>query len=82
MLLHTLRDNAHMEIKKKLPKLRSLECVRNKDRMAVEPAVCLTQPEVLEVLKQIQFVAHTIVPEKFFFLLLFFLFTTNTLHYI
>lgn len=67
VLLRTLRDNAHMEIRKKLRKLLSLECVRNKDRMAVEPIVRLTRPEVLEVLKQIQFVAHTIVPEKYRF---------------
>ena len=52
---------------KKLRKLLSLECVRNKDRMAVEPVVRLTRPEVLEVLRQIQFVAHTIVPEKYRF---------------
>ena len=54
VLLRSLRDNAHMEIRKKL----SLECVRNKDRMPVEPVVRLPQPEVLEVLKQIQFVAE------------------------
>lgn len=54
VLLRSLRDNAHMDIRKKL----SLECVRNKDRMPVEPVVRLPQPEVLEVLKQIQFVAE------------------------
>ena len=31
------------------------------------PVVRLTRPEVLELLKQIQFVAHTIVPEKYRF---------------
>ena len=67
MLLRNLRDNAHTEIRKKLGKLLSLECARNKDRMAVEPVVRLTRPEVLEVLKQVQFVAHTRVPEKYRF---------------
>ena len=54
VLLRSLRDNAHMEIRKKL----SLEYERYKDRMPVEPVVRLPQPEVLEVLKQIQFVAE------------------------
>ena len=35
--------------------------------MAVEPIVRLTRPDVLEVLKDVQLVAHTIVPEKYRF---------------
>ena len=67
MLLRSLRDNAEAFIKKKLRKLLSLECVRNKDRMAVEPIIRLTRPEVLKVLEDVKFVVHTIVPEQYRF---------------
>ena len=45
----------------------TLECVRNKDRMAVEPIVRLTRPEVIEVLSKVSLVVHTLVPEKYRF---------------
>lgn len=67
VLLRTLRDRATPEIRTKLRKLLSLECVRNKDRMAVEPIIRLTAREVLEVLQQLKCVVHTIVPEKYRF---------------
>ena len=67
VLLRSLRDNAEAFIKKKLRKLLSLECVRNKDRMAVEPIIRLTRPEVLKVLEDVKFVVHTIVPEQYRF---------------
>ena len=64
MLLRSLRDNAEAFIKKRLRKLLSLECVRNKDRMAVEHInICLTRPEVLKVLEDVKFVVHIIVLE-------------------
>ena len=56
MLLRTLRDCNDMTIQNRFRKLLTLECVRNKDRMAVEPIVCLTRTEV-----------HTITPEKYRF---------------
>jgi len=46
VLIRSLRDNAEDLIRKKLRKLLSLDCVRNKDRMAVEPIICLTRPDV------------------------------------
>jgi len=45
----------------------TLKCVRNKDRMAVEPIVRLTRPEIIEVLSKVSFVVHTLVPEKYRF---------------
>ena len=48
-------------------KMLTLECVRNKDRMAVEPIVRLTRPEVIEVLSKVSLVVHTLVPEKYRF---------------
>ena len=38
--------------------------VRNKDRMAVEPILCLTRPTVLDVLEELTFVVHIVVPES------------------
>ena len=67
VLLRSLRNNAEVFIKKKLRKLLSLKCVRNKDRMAVEPIIRLTRPEVLKVLEDVKFVVHTIVPEQYRF---------------
>ncbi|CAB4044875.1 Hypothetical predicted protein [Paramuricea clavata] len=51
----------------KLRKLLSLEYVRNKDRMAVEPIVRITRPDVLHVLEEVKLVVHKIVPEKYRF---------------
>ena len=56
VLLHTLRDCNNLTIRNRFRKLLTLECVRNKDRMSVEPIVRLTLNEV-----------HTIVPEKYRF---------------
>lgn len=67
VLLRSLRNNAEAFIKKKLRKLLLLKCVRNKDRMAVEPIIRLTRPEVLKVLEDVKFVVHTIVPEQYRF---------------
>ncbi|CAB4027549.1 Hypothetical predicted protein, partial [Paramuricea clavata] len=52
VLLRTLRDDADPSIRKELRKLLTLECVRNMDRMAVEPIVRVTRSNVLKVLEQ------------------------------
>lgn len=65
VLIRTLRDMADPDTKTKPRKLLSLECVRNKDRMAVEPIVHLTCPDVLSILENIEFVVHTLVPKKY-----------------
>ena len=54
-------------MRKKLRKLLTLDYVRNKDRMVVEPIVRLTTTSVLEILRGISLVVHTIVPEKYRF---------------
>ncbi|KAL9958419.1 hypothetical protein ACROYT_G035429 [Oculina patagonica] len=66
LLLTPLPDVVHIDsdIRKPLRKMLSLECVRNKDRMAVEPIVRLTRPEVIEALSKVSLVVHTLVPEK------------------
>lgn len=57
----------NLDIRKKLRKLLSLDCFRNKDRMAGEPIVRLTRSTVLDALKEVTFVVHTVVPEKYRF---------------
>ena len=52
VLIHTLRDSGSLDIRRKLKKCLTLDCVRNKDRMAVEPIVRLTRLTVLDVLNQ------------------------------
>ena len=67
VLIRTLRGCADPDVRKKLRKLLSLDHIRNKDWMAVEPIVRPTRPSVLDVLKGICLVVHTIVPEKYCF---------------
>ena len=67
VLLRSFRDNAEDFIRKKLRKLLSLDCVRNKDKMAVEPIIRLTRPDVFKVLQDVTLVVHTIVPEQYRF---------------
>ncbi|CAH3186955.1 unnamed protein product, partial [Porites lobata] len=67
VLIRTLRDSTDSDVRKPLRKMLTLECVRNKDRMAVEPIVRLSRPEVIEVLSKVSLVVHTLVPEKYRF---------------
>ena len=54
--IRTLRDSGSFDIRRKLRKCVTLDCVRNKDRMAVKPIVHLTRPAVLYVLEEVMFV--------------------------
>jgi len=65
VLIRTLRDSTDSDVHKLLRKMLTLECVRNKDRMAVEPRVRLTRPEVIEVFSKVSLAVHTLVPEKY-----------------
>ena len=64
--LHTLRDFAEPEIRGKLRKHLSLEAVRNKDRMAVEPILKLSEPSVVAMIQDVVAV-QTLVPETYRF---------------
>ena len=66
-LLRTLKDSSDPDVRKKLRKLLTLECVRNKDRMAVDVIVLLTRIAVINVLEKVPYVVHTILPEKYRF---------------
>ena len=46
VLIHTLRDSMDCDVRKPFRKFLTLECVSNKDSMAVKPIVRLTKPEV------------------------------------
>ena len=61
VMMRTLHDYASLEIKKKLNKLLSLENVRNKDRVVVEPILKLSHSEIIQQLQQPEAVLHTIV---------------------
>ena len=54
--IRALRDSGSVDIRRKLRKCLTLDCVRNKDRMAVESIVHLTRPAVLYVLEEVKFV--------------------------
>ena len=58
VLIRTLRHSTDPDVHKPLQKMLNLECVRNKDRMAVEPIVRLTRPELVEILNKVSLVAH------------------------
>ena len=55
VLIRTLRDSGSLDIRRRLKKCLTLECVRNKDRMAVEPILCITRSTVLDVLEEVTF---------------------------
>ena len=63
-LVRTLRDSTDSDVHKLPNVMLTLERLRKKDRMAVEPIVRLTRPEVIEVLSKVSLVVHTLVPEK------------------
>lgn len=64
-VLYNLRRESEPELRVKLKKLLTEESVRNKDRMAVEPIILLTTPELLELLTSIKLAVYTLVPEKY-----------------
>ena len=68
-IIQTLRDDNNPNTRKKLRKLLKAEDVQNKDRMAVDPIIRLTSPEVLNTLRDVSNVMHQlyIVPEKYRF---------------
>lgn len=63
-VIRTLRENGDPEIKSTMRKLiKNVETVRNKDRMAVDPILDLSNPSLLKVLQDVGPVVHTLAPE-------------------
>ena len=64
-IMHTLRDDSNPAVRKKLRKLLKAEDMQSKDRMAVEPIIRLSNPEVLDTLKEVNNVVHQLIPKKY-----------------
>ena len=65
--LRMLRNDSDPVVSEKLHKLLTAESVRNKDRMAVEPLLELTNQELLNLLKSMDtvFLTLNIVPDRY-----------------
>ena len=63
-IMQTLRDDRNPAVRKKLRKLLKAEDMQSKDRMAVEPIIRLSNPEVPDTLKEVNKVVHQLIPEK------------------
>ena len=55
------------DIRKRLRRFLKADDVQNKDRMAVDPLLRLSSPEVINTLKEVDYVVHQIIPEKYRF---------------
>ena len=64
-IMQTLRDDSNPAVRKKLRKLLKAEDMQSKDRMAVEPIIRLSNPEVPDILKEVNKVVHQLIPEKY-----------------
>ena len=64
-IMQTLRDDRNPAVRKKLRKLLKAEDMQSKDRMAVEPIIRLSNPEVPDSLKEVNKVVHQLIPEKY-----------------
>ncbi|XP_063412869.1 uncharacterized protein LOC134695518 [Mytilus trossulus] len=64
-IIHTLRNDCNPDVKKKMRKLLTVDCVRNKDRMDVASVIKLSSNELLNVLKEVGMVVHNLIPDRF-----------------
>ena len=64
-IMQTLRDDRNPAVRKKLRKLLKAEDMQSKGRMAVEPIIRLSNPEVPDTLKEVNKVVHQLIPEKY-----------------
>ena len=58
-MLYALRNENN-----RLKKLLTLECVRNKDRIAVDPIIRITRQPILDALQAVGSMVYTVIPEK------------------
>lgn len=66
-VIQTLRDDNNPDVRKQLRRLLRAEDVQNKDRMAVDPILRLSDESVINTLRGVDFVVHQMVPEKYRF---------------
>ena len=67
-VIQTLRDDNNPDVRKALRRLFRAEDVQNKDRMAVDPVLRLSNESVINTLREVDLVVHQMVPEKYRFL--------------
>ena len=63
----TLRDDRNPTIRKQLRCLLRADDVQNKDRMAVDPLLRLSSDDVINTLRDVTYVVHQMIPEKYHF---------------
>ena len=66
-VIQTLKDDNNPDVRKPLRRLLRAEDVQNKDRMAVNPILRLSNESVIDTLREVDFVVHQMVPEKYRF---------------
>jgi hypothetical protein len=66
-VIQTLRDDNNPDVRKPLRRLLRAEDVQNKDRMAVDPILRLSNESVINTLREVDYVVHQMVPEKYRF---------------
>ena len=66
-IVQTLRDDSNSSIRKRLRRLLRAGDVQNKDRMAVDPLLRLSSDDVINTLRDVTYVVHQMVPEKYRF---------------
>ena len=66
-MVQTLRDDSNPTIRKRLRRLLRADDVQNKDRMAVDPLLRLSSDDVINTLRDVTYVVHQMIPEKYRF---------------
>ena len=66
-IVQTLRDDSNSSIRKRLRRLLRVDDVQNKDRVAVDPLLLLSSNDVINTLRDVTYVVHQMVSEKYRF---------------
>ena len=66
-VVQTLRDDSNPTIRKRLRRLLRADDVQNKDRIAVDPLLRVSSDDVINTLRDVTYVVHQMIPEKYRF---------------
>ena len=66
-VVQTLRDDSNPTIRKRLRHLLRADDVQTKDHMAVDPLLRLSSDDVINTLRDVTYVVHQMIPEKYRF---------------
>lgn len=64
-VVQALRDDSNPTIRKSLRRFLRADDVQNKDRMAVDPLLRLSSDDVINTLRDVGYVVHQMIPEKY-----------------